>query len=446
MKIEIFEKALDVLLNKFNLKKPVEENEIVSSYYVHIEEAFTDTTYYYVRNKQGQEALYLYPGYFLLIGENFLTKKELENLPKKTYKSKQHLTRNEPTENFFFKLMNTFKEETTFMTSKRYSDAFSYLMSLYYNEDKKYLDQYNELYNAVKKECDNLGVLYETEPEKIIEQKIIESETDETSSIDISICKSIETIEKYYQSHILSCTNSRQLSYEITELQYIKQSFTFTYNGNFLTNSNNLLFALENKKYPNRESILKNYMEFFITKDISFEIIKYLDKLIEQAENIKYQLEQKQYNQNTKFIEDLEEMLKHNLEEEEYRFHATVSEEDAKKILEEGFYSYAKDLESTSIPEMTSKEVLSYSYGDGIIQNGDYIIVLAVPEGEDIVEELTLSEQELISIVPRRNAMIGCKPTYKVDKKYIVGFIDKKHEKIILNSEYINNSKKQINI
>ena len=51
-----------------------------------------------------------------------------------------------------------------------------------------------------------------------------------------------------------------------------------------------------------------------------------------------------------------------------------------------------------------------------------------------------------VTIVPRRNAIMGNKPTYKVDKKYVVGIIDKKQEKIIFNQEYINNVKKQINM
>ena len=86
-------------------------------------------------------------------------------------------------------------------------------------------------------------------------------------------------------------------------------------------------------------------------------------------------------------MEDLETITNHNPEDETYCYHATTSLEDAKRIIEEGFYSYSKDLESTSFPEFTVDQILTYSYGNGIENFGDYIIVLSVPKGEDIVEE-----------------------------------------------------------
>ena len=107
---------------------------------------------------------------------------------------------------------------------------------------------------------------------------------------------------------------------------------------------------------------------------------------------------------------------------------------------------YSQDLGSTSFAEFNVKQILSYSYGNGIEQFGDYIIVLSEPKNEDIVEELSEEEQEQVTIIPRRNAIIGNKPEYKVDKKHVVGIVDKKHERVILNPEYINNEKKQINM
>ena len=187
-------------------------------------------------------------------------------------------------------------------------------------------------------------------------------------------------------------------------------------------------------------------MEFFISKDISFGLVKYLEELITKADEIQYNMDQERYNSNFKFMEDLEAMVKHNPEEETYRYHATTSLEDGIRILEEGLYSYSKDLDSTSFPEFNINQILSYSYGSGIEQFGDYIVVLSEPKNEDIVRELTEEEQEKVTIIPRRNAVVGNKPPYRVDKKYVVGIIDKKHEKVILNSEYVNTSKKQINM
>ena len=89
MKINIFDKALSLLLDKVSLVKPISQNDIIASYQVHMSEALTDTTYYYVRTKDGKEALYLCPGYKFIAGEKFLDKGTLESLPKKTYKNKK---------------------------------------------------------------------------------------------------------------------------------------------------------------------------------------------------------------------------------------------------------------------------------------------------------------------------------------------------------------------
>ena len=151
-------------------------------------------------------------------------------------------------------------------------------------------------------------------------------------------------------------------------------------------------------------------------------------------------------NSNAAFIEDLKKLIEHNPEEEIYRYHATGSIYDANNILEEGFYTYSKDLDSTSFREFDIEQILTYSYGNGTQNFGDYIIVISEPKDDDIDIVSKMSEEELqnVSIVPRRNAIIGNKPNYKVDKKYIVGFIDKEHEKVIFNPEYHNSNEKHL--
>lgn len=448
MKIELFPKALSIMLNKINLKRPNIQNEIYSSYFVHFKEAFSDTVYYYVRTNDGKEALYLYPGYRFLAGEKFLDKKTLESLPKKTYKNKQELVRNEPTEGLFYHLLSKRNEtRTNKLYDNKYQNAFSYITSLYYGENDEYKEVYEELYKTLKKECDNLGIIYETDPEKIIEQKLEETyEESEFKVTDVRVCKSKKALNDYYEKNILSCTDSRKLSHEITNLQYIRSNFTMSYTGEFLTKSDNLIAALQDKNYPNREEILKNYLEFLISKDIAFEIVKYIDELISKADLVQLQMDKERYNNNIKFMEDLETITKHNPVEETYRYHAATSLDDAERILEEGFYLYAKDLDSTSYRELDINEILAYSYGNGTQYYGDYIIIISEPKDEEIVIELSEEEKEQVLIIPRRNACIGNKPTHKVDKKHIVGLIDKKHEKVIFNKEYLNNSKKQINI
>ena len=165
MKIEFFEKSLDVILKRFKLKKINFQEDIVSSYFVTIKEAFANITYYYVRSKDGKEALYLYPNYKFIAGEDFLDRKTLASLPKKEYKSKEEHIRNEITERYFYNLKSQYKNEKLNEYSAHiYTDGFSYLTSLYYDEDKTKKDAFETLYKALKQECDNLGINYETDP------------------------------------------------------------------------------------------------------------------------------------------------------------------------------------------------------------------------------------------------------------------------------------------
>lgn len=447
MKIQFFEKSLDMIKKRFKLQKTTKE-DIVVSYFVTTKEAFANTTYYYVRTKDGKEALYLYPNYKFIEGEDFLSKKTLKSLPKKQYKTTKEHIRNEVTEGFFYRLKTKHKSnKLNEYANHIYTNGFSYLTSLYYEEDERYKEAYNKLYQDVKNECDRLGIKYETNPDIIMEKKLDEAfEEDEFKSIDVRVCKSKESIDNYIAANIVNQTDGKILSHKISNLQYTKTAYVLDYNGNFLNNSDKLIDALLDPNYPNREEILKNYMEFFISKDQSFEIIKYLEEAISKADEMKFLLDQNRYNKNVRFIMDLEEMIKHNPEEETYRYHATTDLEAASNILEEGFYSYSESLDSTSFCEFNMNQILSYSYGNGFEQFGDFIVVISEPKNEDIVEELTEEEQSLINIMPRRNAIVANKPTHKVDKKHIVGFIDKKHEKVIVNPEYVNNEKKQINM
>ena len=450
MKINIFDKALEILLNKTHLNKPSVREDIYSAYFVHFNEAYSDITYFYVITEDNREALYLYPGYKFLAGENFLSKKELEKLPKKEYVDRKDLVRNEATEGLFYRLYGSYlTKRNSELSYNKYSNGFSYLTSLYYGENENYKKDYEDLYKAVKKECDNLEITYETDPETIIKDKLKKAYSkDDMKLLDFRICYSKEALDDYFNTHISNNQNPKTLSFEVRNLQYLKSDYIMSYPGEFLTKSENLILALTDKNYPNRESILKNYLEFFISKDLTFSIANYLDELVTKADNLKMNENLERLNNNVLFIEDLQKLIEHDPEKETYRYHATGSLYDAKRILEEGFYMFSNDLDSTSFQEFNVDQILTYSYGNGTQNFEDYIVVLSEPKDEDtdIVTRLTDEEIEKVTIVPRRNAIMGNKPTYKVDKKYIVGIIDKKQEKIIFNQEYINNVKKQINM
>lgn len=449
MKINIFDKALSSLLEKATLVKTTKiEQEIVHSYCVHLDEAFTNAIYYYVQTKDGKEGLYTYPDYQLISGESVLKKKQLERIPKKTYKGRVELTENEPTKDLFNRLFNAYKEKQDEQCYKsKYKSGFLYLQSLYYSPNDEYLEAYKMLYNDVKKECDRLSITYETDPKIILETKLAKKKDDKKPScLDVTICKSKELIDKYYEENILSCKNRNDFSKAISDLEYIRMEYTFAYPGNFLRHEGNLICALEDQNFPNRESILKNYLEFFITKDVAFGTTNYLDKLASQAQKLQMHTDLDRFNKNVKFLEDLETITKHDQDKEIYRYHATTSREAAERIIKEGFYLYSEDLDSTSFAEFNINQILTYSYGNLFETHGDFIVIISEPTEENVVQKLTEEEQQIAQIVPRRMGIAATMPSYKIDSKHIVGVVDKENEQIIFNEEYTNSRKKQTNI
>ena len=450
MKIKIFDKAISLLSEKATLvKKSKIKQEIVCSYCVKLDEAFTETTYCYMQTKDGKEALYIHPEYHLIYGENILTKKELKRIPKKTYKGRANLNENELTADLFNRIFNNYKEQQSKQYHKsKYIQGFKYLQSLYYTPpDYECLEDFLLLYDDVKKECDRLGITYETDPEIILAKKLSTKRGNKkTEYIDVSICKSRESIDKYYEENVLSCKNNSDFAMAIDDLEYLCMKYNFTYPGEFLIQKENLINALEDKKFPNRESILKNYLEFFISKELAFGTTRYLNELTEQAKKQHMDADLDRFNKNPQFLEALETIIKHDQDKETYRYHATTSIECAERIITEGLYMFSKDLSSTSFAEFNTDQILSYSYGNLFEKNGDYIVIISEPTDEDIVRELTEEEKQKAQIIPRRIGMAASKPSHKIDAKYIVGIVDKKSEQIIFNEEYINSRKKQTNI
>ena len=252
MKMKVYEKALELFQKKIKLLK--KENEIIASYCVDIEEAFVKTTYYYVRTKDGRDALYLYPEFELIQGENFISKNQLINLPKKTYKNKHELVRDSVTESYFFRALEKYKSAKNWKyRNSRHHNGISYLTSLYYGEDKKKLRDYINLYETLKRECDLLGIEYETDTEKIVKQKLERCrEIDDFKYLDFRFCYSKEKIDEYYNEILKKATDSRSLSYEVSNLKYLKSAFIMNYAGDFLSNSDTLIAALEDYDHPNR--------------------------------------------------------------------------------------------------------------------------------------------------------------------------------------------------
>lgn len=440
MKINVYDKTVNVLRKKIALLKThnLTDFDILSSYVVTMDEAYSNVKYYFIRLRNGKMGLYLLPGLRFIAGEDIIDKKTFEKISKKEYKNRDELVSQEPSEGLFYRLKGSYTDkQNEKLMYHPYHNGFSYLTSLYYEKCERYKPAYDKLYDRLKRECDNLGINYETNPEKILEEKLKRYvEEDKFKLHDVTICKSKESIDKYYNEKILGAKDFKTLDNELTDFSYFRSTFISAFTGEFLMKSNFLIEALEDRNYPNRESILKNYMEFFIAKDLAFELVNYTKNLLEEGAIYQATKNKERFKNNSKFMEDLEKIIELDEERETYRYHATTSEESANQILEEGFYLYSESLDSTSFKEFDINDILTYAYGNGYTFYGDYIIIISEPKDEEIIHELSEEEQENVTICPRRTALYSTKPKFKVDKKHIVAIVDKEHERVIINPEY----------
>ena len=132
-----------------------------------------------------------------------------------------------------------------------------------------------------------------------------------------------------------------------------------------------------------------------------------------------------------------------NFDKEKMFLHATTSEEKAKSITERGLYTYGDDLSAFSFQwcgdisnDKDIEGILAYGYG-GLVESSkanNYVILFRMPNDELKIETLSEQEQEQAQefIEARRFGLISL-PTHKINKRDILGYIDKKKGQVIFN-------------
>lgn len=439
MKIEISSKIKDLIQGKFSLKK---KDKYYDAFIFENDEALTSMQYFFVYYNDGTKALYSYPSFKLLSGEDKLAQKELQALDVKHYKTRGEYVRGSAVGDIAEKTLHKYQtdEQTKSFGNNTLRKAFEYLESLYDTPRDELKEYFEQFFSQLRRECDNLGIIYETIPSRILNKHIDRineiSRKESPFYIDLTPCKSLEEEQTYFEERKASCSSEKDKEDFARDMNLLKTKYIFCYPGVFLSDSYVLQNALNDKNYPNRSQILKKFMEFFIASPEIFQMTKQLDEQVSLAADIEIDERLSRLKSNHQFMEELRTMLDHDQNEETYLFHATTDLENANKILNEGFYMYSRNPADTTYQELSEDQVLSYSYGDNINEYKDFIIVLGRKKDEDVVRELSPEERELAEIVPRRIGIVGQKPSHIIDKEYVIGYIDKKNEEIHLNPEY----------
>lgn len=321
-------------------------------------------------------------------------------------------------------------------------------------ENENYYKNYKNIRDYVLQKCKKNKIDYETNEEVIMQNILNEfnkyddkkktsddnrSIFDHYANVDINDCYSEEKIEKDFNEYKeKGLKQLKKVNY------YGKQEKISNYTFNHFNLNYKLIRALSDKKLFNRKQILKDWAEFLIVLPKVCSIMNTLGNCNEKIHEIEKNNMINGFTEDSKFMSDLEKLLKHK-EDEEYYFHATNSGY-VESILNKGLFLGSPYLDSTAIPNLNKDEVLEYEYGDGrLSHSSSAVIVLKKPKDQDIVRPSTVEERENCAPVARRFLVAHSMNGYVIDKKYIVGAIDKKNKKIYNTKEKDNDLNSMFN-
>ncbi|MCI5790249.1 MAG: hypothetical protein MR031_06135 [Tenericutes bacterium] len=293
-------------------------------------------------------------------------------------------------------------------------------------------------FKMASNECKKCGIDYRENTEEIVSDilgKIEDENEDDLVKEDFAFCTSREKVFQEYDASIGRSTDEHDIGRVAHRFRFIRLGYLATYTASFLGKRSDFLLALVDDNYPNRETILNNWTEFFYVCRDYFGIIDAVDQCIRDAEQLQVDMEVTRLESNEKFMGDVDDLLSHDTDEETYYFHATNSRSSAQNILDKGLYMFDRDLGTTTFPELDKDDVLTYEYGSGFGNNATYIVVLRKKDGEEIVRNTSPEEKKESMGVARRLALApqGC--DYIVDPENIVGFVDRNREEVVFNDK-----------
>ena len=318
------------------------------------------------------------------------------------------------------------------------------LKQMYYyhsgNSRTEYIwDNYKKIRELFVDRCKKLGIQYENDSNIIINQaigKINTKENENTVTKDLLYCKSLESIKAYFAEKEENAKTERDFAKLESKFSYDK-SYLTEYTSSFFDLSNKAIIALKNSKKEDTE-LLKKYTEFLISLPSYCQLLLEMEKCSELASEKKQSIKTERLNANQEFIQNINELIDHDPEQEIYHYHLAAGKYEANRILEEGLYTYSDRISSFEYPELSLDDILKHKYGNDFSSLEDYIIVFAEPKNEIITRKLTEEERKEVKIVPRRPGLVSEKPTYVVDQKYIVGYIDKVNCQVVTNKKFYN--------
>lgn len=159
---------------------------------------------------------------------------------------------------------------------------------------------------------------------------------------------------------------------------------------------------------------------------------KYINQILEMRNEF---LIEEEKIKNPQYIEQLQNLTNlANRQNISYYYHGAPSQNIAQKIMTEGLYMQYNDINRTAKKELSSDEILNYSYGhDNVGRHA--IVIIAVPKD---VNPVNINSNNNITICGTGQglAQFDFNPQYIIPSEYIVGYIDKDAKQLIANPNY----------
>ena len=140
------------------------------------------------------------------------------------------------------------------------------------------------------------------------------------------------------------------------------------------------------------------------------------------------------YHSDEEFMSRLNAIMDHDPNERTFYYHGTQCLEDAESIITQGLGMHQEFLSSTTYTEFTPDELILYSRGHTGEVGSEAIVILEGKRGEDIVEEL--EDKSSVNFSPSGLQGLNIEAEYIVRPKHILGYVDKRNKKVVLNPQY----------
>lgn len=378
----------------------------------------------------------------------------------------------------------TEKEQKIINKNRSFSDACEYLFLDIYFKDS-ITEDFETICSLIKKvileEISENGFEVDSNIKFNIDEilnTIFKDDQKELPNFDITYIKNFDLLNSYFDSLIKSTKTSKEIEkYSVIFRFFNIKAFLSKYVKDILNNMESQNYRFLDKEYGDysmfddfninsEKGEEYNFDEFkILTEEEKEEIKKKNEKLIEflkfmntipELMNYRFNYEKElnilqlkgrqkkleEFYSNKEFMENFSKIMEHD-RNHKYWFHGTTCLEDAYSISEQGLGLMRDDISSTAYSEFTMEDVILYSRGFGGEIGSDAIVVIDMPkidkEWQNIVEKK--SDDVDINFSPSGLQGLNGKPNYIIDKKYIVGIIDKKNKKIIFNPNYYSYKK-----